>query len=142
MSDDGLSIGQVLNKQAGSVEFVGIQVDELSGFSVGRTAKIHTNIVQAEEIEILNIIYVNFTDTNVNNSYEAICLEEDQGLGDFKVFGNDSSGSPLQFRILVKDRSIYRVLHNNGGSVEEIQFEEIRWKVGEQAKVTNHRVGS
>ena len=43
--DDGLSIKQVINKQAGAVEFVGVQVDEHSGFTVGKSVQIHTNIV-------------------------------------------------------------------------------------------------
>ena len=33
------------------------------------------------------------------------------------------------------------MLYNSGDSVDEIQFEEIKWTIGDQAKVTKHRVG-
>ena len=142
MSDDGLSISQVISKQAGAIEFIGLQVDEQTGFVVDRSVKVHTCTVMAGEVELLNVISVEFTDTEILDNYEIICLEDGQSASDFLQFGNNPSGSPLRYRILVQDQLVKSVLYNSSGSVDQIQFEEMRWKVGDQAKVINHRVGS
>ena len=55
----------------------------------------------AGEVELLNVISVEFTDTEILDNYEIICLEDGQSASDFLQFGNNPSGSPLRYRILV-----------------------------------------
>ena len=68
---------------------------------VDRSVKVHTCTVMAGEVELLNVISVEFTDTEILDNYEIICLEDGQSASDFLQFGNNPSGSPLRYRILV-----------------------------------------
>ena len=115
---------------------------------MGMNIHVFTNVSKIErndgegkhELEVLNILHINFNDTNDETRVEIICMEEGQSADDHKEFTNDETGNAYRYKVLVKNMSIHKVLYNDGQSVSEVQFVEIKMRVSDKMIVTKHRL--
>ena len=83
LNDDGTSIKSVMNKAMGEVEFTGVQVDH-EGVIMGMNIQVFTNVTKVErkdgedshELDVLNILHINFNDTNDETRVDIVYIED------------------------------------------------------------------
>jgi len=125
-------ISQVMNKSTGALmEFRGIEQD----MDVVGTIKVFTQLLTrmhgTQEVQILNIFCIHFSSFKDEITFDTVYLEAGETEDDHMEFKQDTTGRQLDYKILIKDLSVYMVLYNSGEHVTEVQSVEARYLVGQ-----------
>ncbi|CDW88183.1 UNKNOWN [Stylonychia lemnae] len=113
----------------GDVKNEAYRVEEEAKNAQDRSLQFYTNEVASN---ILNIIHMHIDDTSEQVAFETYYLNENQSTQDFIDF----SGSNVNYKILVKDQRIHRVLYQKGSEpAKELRFYEYRFNKGTYANV-------
>lgn len=103
-------ITYIINKQLNTeVQFKDMTVNALQGYVRGTVLDIWSLVI---DHETLNLLHIHVNDTSDYVSFDSAYVHEGEKLSQFTSFGNDITGKPLKYKILVKDCMVWKVLYN------------------------------
>lgn len=103
------------------MDFKAIELSQQAGgYVLGSLMRLYSSIHEhyekpsSDAVKMLNILHIHLNDQSDEVTVDVSYMAEGQTIKDFYEFGNDATGRPLRYKVLVSDMKIKHVLYNTG----------------------------